>query len=123
MSKTHCLNILRSTLWLPRSETFPLPSGASKTSSSAKPPSSLHRQAFFPQTLKSPLRPFVILWVAGVDFAVPVNRISHVLHSFFVVDGGLGNGFLGSDSGFLGISFGWKTKRVPSHRKQNVEPA
>ena len=64
---------------------------------------------------KSPLCPFVVFWVAGPDFTVPVEREPDFIHLFPVAT----DVFLRGDgrvlSGLDGILFRGQTVRVISH--------
>ena len=71
---------------------------------------------------KNPLCPFVILWVAGAYFPVPIKTKTNFIQLFFkscnIFFGGIGRVL----PGFNGILFGRQTKAVKAHRMQYIKP-
>ena len=71
---------------------------------------------------KSPLSPFVILWLAGFYFAIPIERKAYFIKLFAVS----GNIFIGCNSWVLtslnSILLGRQTIRIIPHWVQYVKP-
>ena len=72
-------------------------------------------QPLFEQLQKYPLRPFVILRVGGIDFAVPVVAEPDRIDLPPEIGDRLFGGYPRMYAGFDGVIFGRQAERVPAH--------
>ena len=77
-------------------------------------------EAFFIEFGEYPLRPFVVAWIRGVYFAIPVEGEAKHLQLLLERGDVFGGGDGGMRSRFDGVLFGGQAEGVPSHRVQDV---
>ena len=78
-------------------------------------------EAFFIEFGENPLRPFVVAWIRGIYFAIPVEGETEHLQLLFERGDVFGGGDGGMRSGLDGVLFGGQAEGVPSHGVQDVE--
>ena len=76
--------------------------------------------AFFKHLQKQPLVPLVVAWIAGGDFARPVDRQTHGLHLLLHVGNVVKRPLGGRHAVFECGVFGGQAKGVPAHGHQDV---
>ena len=76
-------------------------------------------QTFFIQLYKQPLRPLIIILVAGDHFRRPVEHSAHIFELLFHCFDVLLGGVLGMNTRFDGVVFRRQTERVKPHRLEH----